>query len=116
MLKKDVQVFMVTGEKVDKLYSIFRMKLFQITTIVLLSICIAFYIIINNFVMIHKENLLEMDIQALNEYINEDKAELVYNYIQENELKNYDQLLDLKGIGFKTVDELKKYTYIKGVH
>ncbi len=57
-----------------------------------------------------------MDIQTLNEYINEDKAKLVYNYIQENGLTRYNELNDIKGIGLKTVQKLEKYTYIKGVN
>lgn len=112
---KNVQVFMVTGEKVEKLNSTFRTNLLQISLISLFSICMLFYVFSNTFVIEKKQNLLQMDVQALNEYINEDKAELVYNYIQEHELKKYNELESINGIGLKTIQKLEKYTYIKGV-
>lgn len=115
MFDKNVKIVTVDKESARKLVSLFNMKLLQYTIIGLLSVCIVLYFILNSYVMIHKQNLLQMDIEALNEYINEDKAEMVYNYIQENELNDYDELLEIKGISFKTVEELKKYTYIKEV-
>jgi len=112
---KDIQVLMVTGEKVEKIYSIFRMKLAQVTIIILLSLCIVFYVFLQNFVLIPKLNIIQMNIEQLNEYINEDKAKLVYNYIKENGLTDYDDLEDIDGVSVKTIDKLEKFTYIKGV-
>ena len=115
LFKKDIQVLMVTGEKVEKIYSIFRMRFIQMLIVLLLSVCIAFYFILGNFVMVQRQNLLQMDFEALNNHLNSDKAELVYNYIQENDLSNYAQLEEIDGIGPKTVKKLEKYTYIKEV-
>ena len=115
LFKKDIQVLMVTGEKVEKIYSIFRMKLAQVTIIILLSLCIVFYVFLQNFVLIPKLNIVQMDIEQLNEYINEDKAKLVYNYIKENGLTDYDDLEEIDGVSVKTIDKLEKFTYIKGV-
>lgn len=56
-----------------------------------------------------------MDFDSINAYISDNKAELVYNYIQEGNVTDYDDLLEIKGIGIETVNKLKKYTYIKGV-
>jgi hypothetical protein len=115
MFDKHIKIVTVDKEKVEGLISLFRMKLFQYIIIGLLSICIALYFILNSYVMIPKQNLLQMDIEQLNEYINEDKAELVYNYIKENGLIKYNELEDINGVGLKTIQKLEKFTYIKGV-
>lgn len=115
LFKKDIQVFMVNGEKVEKLYSIFRMRLVQTTIVLLLSVCVVIYFILGNFVMVQRQNVIQMDFEALNEYLNSDKAELVYNYIKENGISNYEELESIKGVGEKTVNKLEKFTYIKEV-
>lgn len=115
LFKKDIQVFMVNGEKVEKLHSIFRMRLVQTTIVLLLSVCVVIYFILSNFVMVQRQNVVQMDFEALNEYLNSDKAELVYNYIKENGISNYEELESIKGVGEKTVNKLEKFTYIKEV-
>jgi len=115
MFDKNIKIVSVDKEKVETLVSTFKTNLLQMTVIGLLSLCIVFYVFLQNFVLIPKLNIIQMDIEQLNEYINEDKAKLVYNYIKENGLTDYDDLENIDGVSVKTIDKLEKFTYIKGV-
>jgi len=115
MFDKNVKIVTVDKDKVEKINSTFRTNLLQITLIMLFSICIALYFILGNFVIVPKVNIIQADIDMLHEYINEDKAEMVYNYIQENGLTDYNELENINGVSFKTIEKLEKYTYIKEV-
>ena len=116
MFDKHVKIVTVDkDDKVEVIASAFKYKLIIIIVYVLFFVYISISFIFDSCVVTTRKNLLQMDIEALNNYINQDKAEMVYNYIQENDLLNYMQLEEIDGIGPKTVQKLEKYTYIKEV-
>ena len=112
---KNVKIVSVDKEKVGVIASAFKLKASVLALIILLSLSISISYMTSNYVMIRKQNIIQMDIEQLNEYINEDKANLVYNYIKDNGLQRYEELEDINGIGLKTIQKLEKFTYIKGV-
>ncbi len=46
-------------------------------------------------------------------YVRKPAAELIYDYLKENHISNFDELLQLKGVGEKTVERLRENFYIE---
>ena len=46
-------------------------------------------------------------------YVSKPAAEVVYEYLRENHISNFDELLQLKGVGEKTVERLRENFYIE---
>jgi len=115
-ITKNIKIVTVDKGEVKKLASTFKTNIIQISVLTLLSLCIAGYVLSNYYIIVPIQNIVQMDIEQLNEYINEDKAKLVYNYIKENGLDDYEELEEINGISFKTIEKLRKFTYIKGVN